>query len=153
MSTQIHLAKPGDLDRLEPLVAAFHAEMGLDTDEAHRRAALMPLLDGSPHGAVYIAGPRRAPVGYAAVAWGWSIEFGGLDGYLDEFYVRPGVRGRGIGTEMITALCKVLGAAGVTGLSLEVDRADEAVRALYRKLGWVERDRYILMTRHLTKAG
>lgn len=153
MTTQLHLAGPEDLAVLETLVAAFHAEMGYETDAAHRRRGLMPVLDGSPHGAVYLAGPRRAPVGYAVVTWAWSVEFGGLDSYLDEFFVRPGVRGRGIGTEIMAGLSKTLARAGVTGMSLEVDREDARVQALYRRMGFEPRDRYMLMTRMLTAAG
>ncbi len=98
--TALTLAKPDDIDRIVPLIAAFHAEMNIDQSDAKRRAAVQPLLDGSPHGAIYIAGPVRAPIGYAAISFGWSLEFGGLDGILDEIYIRPGVRGRGIGSDL-----------------------------------------------------
>ena len=66
MSQVLHLAGPGDLDRCERMVAAYHALEGIQSDEAQRRAALEPLLDGSPHGAVWLIGPRMAPVGSRA---------------------------------------------------------------------------------------
>src|SRR5690606_19389591 len=106
------LAKPDHLDRVLPLIAAFHAEIGIAQDDATRHAAALPLLAGSPHGAIYIAGPVRAPIGYAIVSFGWSMEFGGLDGILDEIYIRPGVRGRGIGANMLSALPLALAGAG-----------------------------------------
>ena len=53
------------------MVAAFHAEAGIAQDDAGRRAALAPLLEGSPYGAVYLIGPARAPVGYLAVCFTW----------------------------------------------------------------------------------
>ena len=62
--SQVHLAGSKDLEKLLPLVAAFHAGEGVESDEAHLCAALSPLLEGSPHGAIYIAGPRLGPVGY-----------------------------------------------------------------------------------------
>ena len=92
----LHLATPEDTDSLLPLVAAFHGEMGYDTDTAHHMAAVKPLLNGSPHGAIWLVGPRRAPVGYVVISFGWSVEYGGLDGIVDEIYVRSAVRGRGI---------------------------------------------------------
>ena len=38
--TALTLARSDDLDRLLPLVAAFHAEEGITLDEADRRTAL-----------------------------------------------------------------------------------------------------------------
>ncbi|MFD0857793.1 GNAT family N-acetyltransferase [Roseovarius aquimarinus] len=147
--TALTLAKSGDMDRVLPLIAAFHAEAGITLDEAARRAAVEPLLDGSPHGAIYIAGPVRAPIGYAAISFGWSLEYGGLDGILDEIYIRPGVRGRGIGTEILSALPRALGGAGLRTLHLEVARGDDKTRAFYEKMHFEGRDGYILMSRRL----
>ncbi len=147
MSAQLHLAKPDAIAPLLTLVARFHEEYGLETTEEHRRAALEPLLEGSPHGAVYLIGPARAPVGYLVVTFGWSVEFGGLDGFVDEVFVRPSVRGRGIGTEALLALGRALTGTGLRALHLEVDRSDEAKHRLYRKAGFRLRERYALMTR------
>lgn len=145
----LQLATADDLDTLVPMVAALHASEGLNTDDAHRRAALTPLLEGSPHGAVWLIGPRRAPVGYVVVAFGWSIEFGGLDGIVDELFIRPAVRGRGMGSEALNTLATNLKAAGVRALHLEVDCANEATMRLYRRCGFAPRDGYMLLSRHL----
>lgn len=134
------------------LVANFHREAGIEQDDAARRAALLPLLEGSPHGAVYLAGPARAPIGYAAITFGWSLEMGGLDGFVDEIYIRPRVRGRGIGTDILQALAKSLACAGLRALHLEVARDNDRGRALYARLGFVPREGYMLMTRPLSGA-
>lgn len=147
MSASLHLAGPEDLPRLMPLVAAFHAEMRIDQSEEVRSNGLRPLLDGSPHGAAYLIGPARAPIGYIVVTFGWSVEFGGLDGFIDEIYVRPGVRKRGVASEVLNALPRALSAAGLRALHLEVDRENSATQRLYEKAGFVRRDRYMLMTR------
>ncbi len=136
MSQLLHLAGPGDLDRLEPLVAAYHAFDGIDSTAQARRDALAPLLDGSPHGAVWLIGPKMAPVGYIAVSFGWSIELGGMDGVVDELWIREAVRGRGMGFEALTALQKALEAAGVKALSLEVAADNERAQRLYTRSGF-----------------
>lgn len=149
MSAALHLAGPDDLARVLTLVEAFHAEAGIASDEAGRRAGVSPLLEGSPYGAVYIIGPTRAPIGYVVVTFGWSVEFGGMDGFVDEIWVRPAVRGRGIATEVLIELPRALADAGLKALHLEVDRGDETARRLYERAGFRPRDRYILMTRVL----
>ena len=149
MSAALTLAGGDDLDRVAALVAAFHAEAGITQADADRRAALQPLLEGSPHGCVYLIGPARAPMGYVIITFGWSVEFGGLDGFVDELYLRPAVRRRGIATEALLALGQRLGAAGMKGLHLEVDRDNESAQALYRRSGFAPRPRYMLMSRRL----
>lgn len=149
MSAALHLAKAADLDRLIPLVAAFHAESALESNDAQRKDALVPLLDGSPHGAVYLVGPARAPIGYIVVTFGWSVEFGGLDGFIDEIYIRAGVRGRGVGSEVITALVAMLKSVGMKALHLEVEPANTRALRLYQRCHFKTRDGYQLMSRIL----
>jgi ribosomal protein S18 acetylase RimI-like enzyme len=86
-----------------------------------------------------------APVGYIAISFGWSIELGGLDGVLDEFWIREAVRGRGMGGEAILALQKTLKGAGVVALSLEVARGNDTALRLYERTGFKRRD-YQYMT-------
>ncbi len=149
MSASLRLARPEDLPRLMTLVAAFHEEAGIDQDGDKRRDAIAPLLDGIPHGCVYLIGPGRAPLGYAILTFGWSVEFGGLDAFIDEIYIRPAVRGRGIATEVLHDLPKALAEAGLTALHLEVDRTNEAAQKLYLRSGFKPRERYMLMSKTL----
>ncbi|TLP64478.1 GNAT family N-acetyltransferase [Parasedimentitalea maritima] len=149
MSAALHLAKPEDLDKVLALVAAFHTEMDIASSEDSRKAAIEPLLNGIPYGAVYLVGPTRAPVGYVVVTFSWSVEFGGMDGAIDELYIRPPVRKRGIATEVLIALPKTLAEAGITALHLEVDREDESAQRLYARTRFKARDRYMLMTKEL----
>ncbi|KAE9626519.1 GNAT family N-acetyltransferase [Parasedimentitalea maritima] len=149
MSAALHLAKPEDLDKVLALVAAFHTEMDIPSSEDSRKAAIEPLLNGIPYGAVYLVGPTRAPVGYVVVTFSWSVEFGGMDGAIDELYIRPPVRKRGIATEVLIALPKTLAEAGIAALHLEVDREDESAQRLYARTRFKARDRYMLMTKEL----
>lgn len=145
----LHLANVEDVEQLLPLVAAFHAEKELDTDTVDPRDAVMPLLDGSPHGAIWLIGPRRAPVGYVAISFGWSLEYGGVRAMVDEIYVRQAVRGRGMGFEALNGIAKALGAGGVQVLYLEVDRDDARALRFYSRARFTPHDKTLFMTRLL----
>lgn len=149
MSAALHLARPEHLDKLLAMVEAFHAEEGLDSSDDSRRAGILPLLEGIPYGAVYIIGPARAPIGYVVVTFGWSVEFGGMDGFVDEIYIRPPVRGRGIASEVLLELPKTLGQAGIKALHLEVSRDNDAAQRLYQRARFQPRENYMLMTKLL----
>ncbi len=149
MTTALHLARPDHIEALLPLVAAFHDESAIAQSEETRRVAILPLLEGSPLGAIYLIGPQRAPIGYIIITFGWSVEFGGMDAFVDELYIRPAVRGRGIATEVLSALPRALGQAGVQAIHLELDQDNAAAQKLYTRSGFRPRERYMLMTRKL----
>ena len=149
MSAAFTLAKPEHLDRLIGLVAAFHAEAGIEQTDESRRTGIAPLLDGIPHGVAYLIGPSRAPIGYVIITFGWSVEFGGLDAIVDEIYMRPGVRGRGIASEALLALPNALSAGGVKAVHLEVDKDNQIAQKLYARAGFKPRANYMFMSRKL----
>ena len=145
MTTAIHLCTPDDADQLLALIARCHAETGLNRDDAHRRAATLPLLNGATQGAAYLFGPRRAPTGYVIVSFGWSIAAGGMDAMLDELFVRPGVRRRGIAAEVLIAIAGALRDGGIKALHV-ASSSDPGMQALYIRAGFTP-DSTVLMTR------
>lgn len=149
MSAAFTLAKPEHLEQLLSLVAAFHAEEGITLSDEARRKGIAPLLDGIPHGLAYLIGPARAPIGYVIITLGWSVEFGGLDAIIDEIYVRPGVRGRGIASEALLALPSALSGGGVKAIHLEVDRDNAVAQKLYARAGFKPREKFMFMSRRL----
>ncbi len=136
MSASLHLARPDDLPRLLPLVAAFHDSAGIAQDDTAHADALAPLLDGSPHGAVWLIGPRNAPLGYMAISFGWSVGFGGLTAGVDEMFIRERLRGRGLARSALIALLKALRGQDVRGVRLEVSEANAPAWALCTSLGF-----------------
>ena len=145
MSSLLHLAKPEDEKRLLPMIAAYHAMEGIESTDDRNAEAIRPLLDGSPHGAIWMVGPKMAPVGYIAVSFGWSIELGGMDGFVDEFWVREKVRGRGMGSEALHVLIGTLREAGMKALHLEIAADNARASRLYTRAGFRRRP-FNLMT-------
>ena len=149
MSAVLTLAGPDHLDRLLTLVSAFHDEANITLTDKARRDGVAPLLDGIPHGCAYLIGPPRAPIGYVVITFGWSLEFGGLDAIIDELYIRPGVRGRGIASEALTALPRALKDGGLRAIHLEVDSNNAAALKLYKRAGFAPREGYMFMSKRL----
>lgn len=149
MTTALHLARSTDLETLAGLMARYRAEAALTQTDDDRTAAVAPLLEGSPYGTVYLLGPARAPVGYVILTFGWSVAFGGMESWIEEIYVRPSVRRRGIATEVLFALGRTLQGAGVRALHLGADHETPEAHRLSAKAGFARRDPYSLMTRQL----
>jgi len=137
------------LSRLLPMVALLHEEMGVASTDTRRRAALEPLLRGTPLGSVWLCGPKMSPVGYAAVGFGWSISLGGPDATLDEFYIREAVRGRGMGAQALDALASELSRRGVVALHLRACTAGPRLQGFFTRRGFSRRDGVVEMSRRL----
>ncbi len=82
---------------------------------------------------------NELPVGYFLASIMWSPEFGGLIAWLEEFYLRPEVRGKGLGRSVFeTIMRKLQDEDKVIGFRLEVAPANESVSQLYQKLGFTK---------------
>ena len=136
MSAALHLARPTDLDRLTALAVACSRELDKSPGDQDIQELMAPLLDGSPHGCVYLIGPTRAPLGYAILTFGWTTEFGGLEAVLEQLYIRPAVRRRGIASEVLLELPKALAAGGIKAMRLRVERADTTSQNLFQRSGF-----------------
>ena len=88
------------------------------------------------------------PAGYAVVALGFSLEFGGRSAFLDELYVEPASRGAGIGSLALRLLQEACRPLGARSLALEVAFDNPRAESLYRREGFTPNGRQ-LMTRRL----
>lgn len=146
MTTSLHLCGADDLDRLLPLVEAFHAEHGSGRGGEQLAPGLSALLAGAPQGAIYLLGPRRAPVGYAALGFGWDLAQGGLTATLSEIYVRPAVRGRGIATEAQASLVGTMRKAGVAAFQVALNPTSGSAHNLFKRMGFADAPRASVLT-------
>ena len=146
MTTSITLVGPEALDRVLSLVERYHEECGIPSDEVTRKRAVEPLVNGSPMGAIWLIGPQRAPLGYVLVTFGWSIAQGGMEGWVDETYIRPSVRRRGIGTEVLHSVAVALGQGGVKALHMRLDNPDAGLIVFCEKVGFRRRNNTLVLT-------
>lgn len=146
---EIKRADIADLNRIAPLVAAFHVEEGVGSDEAGRRESLARLLSEPQIGGIWIAARGDAdPVAYVALAFGFAIEFEGRDAFVDEVYVTPDSRGAGLGARLLKAAQEAAIGLGLKALHLEVHQDNEKAARLYDRLGFARRP-YRLMSMRL----
>lgn len=86
------------------------------------------------------------------LAFSFSFEFGGRDAFIDELYVEPEYRRRGLGARALQFVEEACLTLGVSAVHLEVTRKNDAALKLYRNAGFRDHDRY-LMTKWIPKRG
>ncbi len=126
----------------------FYAHEGIPFDPAVSEPVLRELLARGDLGRVLEIVADGQRVGYAVLALGFSLEFGGRSAFLDELYVEPASRGRGIGTVALRLLQEKSRELGARSLALEVSLDNAGAERLYGREGFTSIGRQ-LMTRRL----
>ena len=142
----LELAGPVQLEELLPLVAAYHAFEEVETSAEQRRHSVGKLLNDKKLGEIWLVRKVDVFIGYIAVCYSYSIEFGGRDAFVDEFYIAAAERGRGIGGRVLNEIAKLIRARGIVAVHLEVDGRNERARAAYARAGFSSRDKYHVMS-------
>ena len=98
---------------------------------------------------------RRATeaVGYLILTLGYSVEYGGRDGFIDDLYLRPELRGHGVGRRMVAFALEQAAALGINTLHLEVEAGNADAHRLYRTAGFEETGRRLMRRRIRPAAG
>jgi GNAT superfamily N-acetyltransferase len=99
------------------------------------------VLSNDSHGFVLLARERDRIVGVAYLAIILSAEHCGKVGWLEELYVMPECRSKGIGAALLTAVVERARKLGIVAIDLEVDAAHRRAESLYRRFGFRPLDR------------
>ena len=119
-------------------------------DEKGRRGNWERLVGDGSFGRAWIICDGEKPIGYVVLTLGFSFEYGGRDGFLDELYVEEKYRGRGIGRRTMEFVEERARELGVKALHLEATQGNDAAIELYRRAGYFRHERF-LMTKRLER--
>jgi aminoglycoside 6'-N-acetyltransferase I len=136
---------PDAFDEAFYLLERFFREEGFGTPAEAMRSSLRTMLV-NPNSAVFVARQEGNAVGVATVTTSVGIEYG-RSAELDDLYVLPEARGRGIAGTMIEAVCSWCRGEGVTAVLVTVTQEGEANHQLldyYRRRGFTNTGRLIL---------
>lgn len=117
-------------------------------DDGEVGRALEEFFAHPEYGRTWLIKKERAVAGYVILTLGYSFEYRGRDGFVDELYVEPGFRRRGLGRRAMEFVETRAREIGVNALHLEVDPKNEAALELYRSAAYKNHKRY-LMTKWL----
>jgi GNAT superfamily N-acetyltransferase len=132
----IHTASARDAaDSLKLLLAQFR-EHRIRTPRARVLSCIRDMIRRPQRGFILIARLESRAVGVAYVPFTCTLEHGGLTSWLEELYVIPELRNRGIGRELLTAVISRAGERGCAAIDLEVEADHARAVNLYRRAGF-----------------
>ncbi|NCF26712.1 MAG: GNAT family N-acetyltransferase [Gammaproteobacteria bacterium] len=144
MNPQVRTAHIDDVPVLVALMSEFYQEAGfvLPRDAAIR--AFTTLLGDPNLGRMWLIDVGNESVGYIVLTLGFSMEYGGLRGFVDDFYVRPEARGQGLGAAALQTVRQICCDLGVRALLVETGPEDHPARGVYSRAGFEESGRMLL---------
>ncbi len=135
---EIRRAGVEDVDDIARLLHDFNTEFSEPTPGVAALAEYSQRLLDAGEMTVLLAG--AGPDGIALLRFRPSVWTGGPEAHLQELYVVPALRGRGIGRALLEATIAVAREAGATGIDLNTGETDTAARALYESMGFTNRE-------------
>jgi GNAT superfamily N-acetyltransferase len=130
-----------------PMMEALWAHEGIPFDAPAIRAALVVLFSDPGLGRVWLALVEDEVAGYAMGTWGFSTEQGGRFLLLDELFVLPAFRGRGVGAATLAFVEREAEREGASAVRIEVSVENGPALELYRAAGYMDPRRLFLSKR------
>jgi ribosomal protein S18 acetylase RimI-like enzyme len=134
----IRRAGPGDAAEVARLLHDFNSEFEEDTPGVEALAGHYRKLIAAGELAVLLAG--AAPDGFCQFRLKRSHYTGRPDAHVEELYVVPALRGRGIGRALLEATIDAAREAGATHIELTTGEDDVEARSLYESAGFTNRE-------------
>jgi len=135
----VRAAEPTDAEAIGRLLHDFNTEFEEITPGPEAIADRVRALLAGDDFLVLLGGSE--PRGLAVLRFRPSIWTPGLECYLAELYVQPGHRRQGLGLALMDAALDAARAQGADYIEVATSEDDTGARALYERLGFVNRER------------
>ncbi len=131
-------AGPNDIPLLVGLMAEFYAEGGYDLNHARAAGAFAAILADERLGYAWIIQADHQDVGHIVLTLKYAMEYGGMVACLDDLYVKPDWRNKGLSTGALIEVRDFCQKAGIRALTVEVGHSNGPAQTVYRRVGFAE---------------
>lgn len=138
----IRSATSNDIDRLSQLYAAFFSEDAI-VFEAENLSANLAIMLGDERACIFVVETDGIIAGLASATLTFGVEFGWA-AELEDLYIVPGCRGRGLANMLAGTVLDWADDQGATEVVLVITpeaEAEQALTGFYKKLGFRDSQR------------
>lgn len=131
----VRCATPEDIPALVALMGAFYAESSYPLDNDWASGAFRKLLSNPSLGCAWLAGAGGTAIGHAVLTARYTMEHGASSGYVDDLYVDPDHRRKGVGFALLGMLIRECRVRELASVYVEVGQSNRPALALYARFG------------------
>jgi ribosomal protein S18 acetylase RimI-like enzyme len=132
-----------DADIFLTLARDFHIEDGHALNAAGE-ASIREVAAGVALAPAFFLVEDGAIAGFFVLSLGYSPEHGGTDGFIDDIYIIPERRGRGLGRRALDLALEESRKCGIRVLLLEVEAHNDRAYHLYTSMGFTDTKRRLM---------
>jgi len=132
-----------DAETFLDMARAFHIEDGHALNAAGE-ASIRDVAAGVALAPAYFLVEKKEKIGFFVLSLGYSPEHGGTDGFIDDIYIVPEHRGRGLGRAALDLALSESRNHGIRVLLLEVEADNDRAYHLYTSIGFTDTKRRLL---------
>jgi GNAT superfamily N-acetyltransferase len=134
----IRAAQLTDVAMLSKMMIEFYAESDFPLSREAAERAFELLIRSPERGAIWILECDATPAGFIVLAVMYAMEYGGLRGFVDDFYVRPQFRKRGLGAQALAIVKAHCLARGVRALFVQAGPDNAVAQRVYKRAGFTD---------------
>ncbi|MEJ7785282.1 MAG: GNAT family N-acetyltransferase [Solirubrobacteraceae bacterium] len=160
MTARVWVAQPAEAEIVARLLASFRTHLGLDWPSDNAFLAGVERLIETKDARYLLGSPDddSPPAGVAQLRFRYGIWWAAEDALLEDLFVLESARGSGLGRALVDRAVQEAHERGCRRIELDVNDNNAAALALYRALGFDNRDdRYgggnLFMRLHLEPPG
>jgi GNAT superfamily N-acetyltransferase len=136
--SQARPAEAADIVALGSLMIEFYAEAQFPLSRAAAERTFAALLSAPDMGRVWVLESAGRPAGFVVLTVSFSMEYGALRGFVDDFFVAKECRRRGLGAVALQAVKQECVRRGVKALLVETSSANREALSVYQQAGFVD---------------
>jgi ribosomal protein S18 acetylase RimI-like enzyme len=121
----------------------FHIEDGHPLTPSGK-ASIRDVAAGVDLAPAFFLVENNEKIGFFVLSLGYSPEHGGTDGFIDDIYIAPQHRGRGLGRQALDLALVESRNCGIRVLLLEVEANNDRAYHLYTSIGFTDTKRRLL---------
>jgi N-acetylglutamate synthase len=135
-------ADPSDRDEIEILIAEYHHSEGLTPIKERIAWAVGLQLRGEFPGLLLVARDKDTMIGVALAVYTPSAELGRVM-TVNDFFVKPAHRRKGVGRELAKRLVEECKLIKINEIGLEVLSGNKTAAAFWSSIGFEPADRFL----------
>jgi GNAT superfamily N-acetyltransferase len=141
-SVEIRPARTDEIEEMLPLIRAYCEFYETEPDDEGLRKMFEILISDPSQGAVFIARDEGKAVGFATLDWKWSSLKAARIGYLEDLYVDPETRGKGIADALIAVCAERCRELGMPAMEWLTAPDNHRAQKVYNRTG-ADSDAYV----------
>jgi GNAT superfamily N-acetyltransferase len=146
MSTNlVRPAQLSDVTTLATLMIEFYAEADFTLNREAAQRTFEQLIRGPERGCVWILECDAGVAGFVVLTLAYAMEYGGLRGFVDDFFVRLAFRKQGLGALALARVKAHCLATGVRALFVQTGSDNGPARRVYKRAGFTDTGHQLLV--------